>query len=534
MKMLKFVAVIFVLTVGAWGQQIIDPPLNTAARNGQNARMNCTVELAGDTVEWRSYVNEVGGERIFVSSRPDDILLPGYGVEYSNDEHFDLIFDNVGSDHAGSYSCKLLNDDDTAYAQMVTVSDLSCSNSAGSTEVVEGQTVLMECEVSYHGYRAPVLAWSGMYSEFIEDEENPQRIKYITNVTAEASHDGMDFHCNLHFEANDGDENEPPTYTDSCHTNFIIVYAPTNIRTYPDPDNFDDEIVRLAVDEQINCTADGHPAITYNWYSSDMGHIVVGDTLTMTEEMVNGGTILYRCEATNTINGVARYANKNVTLIVSMPETGPTTSGVEGWIIAVAIVVPLLVLGIAGGVAFYFFNVRVTILLVMGPLCVIIITVLIHMAVRWRKSKGDTGGGSSSPQKATPVDTVRETGPKPAPGNPTQQPKPAPKGAHYDNYPPAMSMLPVNQAGSVHNVSGRDSPGYGDLGIRHFGASNPGLDSSVELDPHPTYSKSMNKAGSEQQLPPMPTNGHSGQSNQNFQTTPPEDRTPYIGAGSIV
>ncbi|ELU11513.1 hypothetical protein CAPTEDRAFT_212178 [Capitella teleta] len=338
-------AVFALIAGGAWCQQITKPPLNTAAKNGQNARMNCTVELAGGTVEWRSYVNEVGGERIFVSSRPDDILLPGYDVEYDNDEHFDLIFNNVGSDHAGSYSCKLLNDDITSYAQMVTVSDLTCSNSAGATEVVEGQTVLMECEVSYHGYRAPVLAWSGMYSEFIEDEENPQRIKYnctankifalsfyghqfrfITNVTAEPSHDGMDFHCDLHFEAKEGDEKEPPIYTDNCHTNFVIVYAPTNIQIYPDPDSFDDQIVRLAVGEEIIFTADGNPAPTYTWFNSDMSHVVAGDTLTMTEELVNGGTILYRCEATNTINGVPRYATKNVTLMVSMPEAETTTS----------------------------------------------------------------------------------------------------------------------------------------------------------------------------------------------------------------
>jgi hypothetical protein len=383
---------------------------------------------------------------------------------------------------------------------MVAVSELECTNSA-TGPVIENQIVLMTCTVTYHGFRAPAFTWDGMTGELEElDPDNPNRLKFTANVTADPSHDGRQFRCNLFFEGEDA-----PTYTDSCTTEFEIQYAPTNIRSYPSKDDFDNEIIRLSVGDAINCSADGNPIVDYDWYGvTDPGHIVMGNVLTMEDRMITGNTIAYRCRAYNRINGVDREANLNVTLYVTEGDTEPSTGGVESWQIAVGICVPLVLIGIGAGVAFFMY----------------------------RRSKKDTSGSAPPPQKSPPVDTVREPGPQPGgpKGPPNMAPQPRPKPVAYGNVPPAMSMLPVHQQGSLHSLSGRDSPGYGDLGIRHFGASNPGLDTSVDMDPHPTYAKPQ-KHGSIEQLP---TNGTSGQSNQNYQRTPPEDRSPYIGSGSIV
>ena len=96
---------------------------------------------------------------------------------------------------------------------------------------------------------------------------------------------------------------------------MFFTVAPTNIRVYPDPDDFDGGIVRLQVDEVINCTADGRPLPTYNWYSSDGGDIRPGPVLTVSSDMISPDTHTYRCEANNLINGVRRYANRNVTFL---------------------------------------------------------------------------------------------------------------------------------------------------------------------------------------------------------------------------
>ena len=56
----------------------------------------------------------------------------------------------------------------------------ACSNSAGSNEVLEGQVVEMACDITYYGYKRPVMEWyspsGSMQSELHIDEENPERI----------------------------------------------------------------------------------------------------------------------------------------------------------------------------------------------------------------------------------------------------------------------------------------------------------------------------------------------------------------------
>ncbi|KAK2156934.1 hypothetical protein LSH36_202g09011 [Paralvinella palmiformis] len=123
----------------------------------------------------------------------------------------------------------------------------------------------------------------------------------------------------------------------------------------------------------------------------------------------------------------------------------PSQAGVEPWVIAVAVIIPLVVLGAAGGGAYAYVK------------------------------------------RSTPLSGIR-----PYPGsNMAYGSRPTgPNGPQrYQNTAMIAGMPVATPPGSNSDQNkrrDRDSPGYGDLGVRHFSSTNSGLNaSSVDTNPDP-------------------------------------------------
>ena len=59
----------------SYGQEILEPPVNTAANVGDTVRLNCSANLGSgqpqEYLEWRHYLNIESGERIWYSGDSD-------------------------------------------------------------------------------------------------------------------------------------------------------------------------------------------------------------------------------------------------------------------------------------------------------------------------------------------------------------------------------------------------------------------------------------------------------------------------------
>ena len=101
-------------------------PVNTAGRIGQEARLNCTIDLPpNDYLEWSSFVDGGTGERIFLSQDPDDVLVEGYRIDSGGNGKYDLILENIQWDKSGPYECKMLLEGDKEGAQFVALCKFS-------------------------------------------------------------------------------------------------------------------------------------------------------------------------------------------------------------------------------------------------------------------------------------------------------------------------------------------------------------------------------------------------------------------------
>lgn len=526
--LLPAVAIIFSsLIKDSCTQSITQPPINTAARVGSSAQLNCTANLASDVLAWSHFIGSTTPVRIF-DSNAGNVQDPRFDVLRAGNGEYDLVIRNAQSEVAGLYQCALLIQNVNAEVEFVTVSGMSVSPTPGTREVVENTEITLSCDVTFHGYKAPTMEWYNAAGTLLPttttpDANNQQRHIATTNLTANANHDLQEFECRLKFVRESADTADAPTYTDHINTHFMVLHAVTNVMIHPDPDNAVGGKINVDIGDQINCTASGRPAPTYYWYSDDGSDIIPGQFLEIRENMA--GEHIYRCEATNFISGVERKAQKSVTFIASAPSPPPSTTGggTAPWIIAVAVVVPIiLIVAILAGVfvALKRQNKLPEKLQNFG-----------NFPPAFGPGAKNNGVGNPAVPPNTGAGHPVGAGPRP---NPDFQPARGPGGG-----PPQREMsrgpgmggvavIPPGAATDQQLKRGRDSPGYGDLGIRHFGGSNPGLDHNVsmDMDSGPVYSQ-----------PHKPQPGPPGHDNRVFRPSPGSQRHPMTtkpGHDSVV
>ena len=113
----------------------------------------------------------------------------------------------------------------------------------------EEQTIDFRCEVTYTGYKAPMLQWRDenglvLESEYEADDANPNRVVYdksfkpcfkqlvhidmfhffrlFYNKTAEPSDHEQEYTCHLWFQQDEGEAEEAPVLTDHCSITYWI------------------------------------------------------------------------------------------------------------------------------------------------------------------------------------------------------------------------------------------------------------------------------------------------------------------------
>ena len=96
------------------GDEIVQGPRNVAVLVGDQARLNCTVQLTGDRVHWRYY--SLDGDQPIDIYKSNEGVVGGFEDDYDviiseedeNDlENHDLIIKEVRDDLTGKYDCDL-------------------------------------------------------------------------------------------------------------------------------------------------------------------------------------------------------------------------------------------------------------------------------------------------------------------------------------------------------------------------------------------------------------------------------------------
>ena len=106
---------------GSYAQRIIEGPQNTAAKFGQPAQLNCTVDRGLDTFQWTHFLYYPTGTRIY-DSNTGDIRDPRFDVVRPGSGEYHLVIKEAHSNLTGRYQCGLIIVDQRASAQFVTIS----------------------------------------------------------------------------------------------------------------------------------------------------------------------------------------------------------------------------------------------------------------------------------------------------------------------------------------------------------------------------------------------------------------------------
>lgn len=101
-------------------------PVNTAAAIGTSAQLNCSANLSPsasgseDVVEWRHYIHDSTGSRIYVSST-GEIFDSRYDVKTTSSGGYHLVIKSASADVGGQYLCWLFNAYSKAPCEFVAV-----------------------------------------------------------------------------------------------------------------------------------------------------------------------------------------------------------------------------------------------------------------------------------------------------------------------------------------------------------------------------------------------------------------------------
>lgn len=129
--MLRNVRALFTYVSGSRVRNdVVTGPKNTAARCGDTGVMlNCTVYTPTDYMEWREFLDEPQGRRIYSSF--NDIILDDRfdiyrsGLDEDGQEDFNLIIKEVTRELAGTYMCRLILASQNELAELVSLSKYS-------------------------------------------------------------------------------------------------------------------------------------------------------------------------------------------------------------------------------------------------------------------------------------------------------------------------------------------------------------------------------------------------------------------------
>ena len=115
------------LYIGVDGTSFITVPVNTAARLGESAQLNCSADLTGDDLEWREYISSPTGYRIFISGT-GEVMDPNYDVVGDADGEYNLVVLSATHQLARSYQCGLIIEDLKSEAELVTLCRYTCTS----------------------------------------------------------------------------------------------------------------------------------------------------------------------------------------------------------------------------------------------------------------------------------------------------------------------------------------------------------------------------------------------------------------------
>ena len=101
-------------------QHITKPPINTAGKIGEAARINCSAELERDALAWSHFLGSTTPVRIF-DSNAGNVQDPRFDVLRAGNGEYDLVIRNAQSEVAGLYQCALLIQNVNAEVEFVTV-----------------------------------------------------------------------------------------------------------------------------------------------------------------------------------------------------------------------------------------------------------------------------------------------------------------------------------------------------------------------------------------------------------------------------
>jgi hypothetical protein len=394
-------------------------------------------------MEWSYYPGSTA-DKIYSSKDGGIFILPDkFGISQDvTVGRYDLVILNVSLDLGVKYECGFETSGQKKFAEFIAVDPLQCP--PVGQEVLEGSNELVECFAYFHGAITPFVNWTDAVSE--PSIVRTTNVTYSRmNVTFGAEHDAMEWVCQLEFT-----EAGAPDYTDNCTTYYYVLHGVRDIESFPPADENGTTIGDVAVGEQVTCTASGRPLPTFQWYDPVDGQLLSAEAnLTATEEMI--GLVTYTCFANNTVDGISYFAERNFTFNVYDPNGGAVTSNsVEPWVIAVAVVVPLVVLILAGIASFFIYR---------------------HYEKKKQKKKKGSAS-TTTPIVTTQTMTTTNTenqpflyGGQPASGPPRTNASAIPPASAARYMPPTYE--PQNMRNGQRPGSGstdRDSAGFADLG----------------------------------------------------------------------
>ncbi|KAK2175476.1 hypothetical protein NP493_729g01018 [Ridgeia piscesae] len=212
----------------------------------------------------------------------------------------------------------------------------------------------------------------------------------------------------------------------------------------------------LYVGETLNCTADGNPPPSFTWHpiSSPGPRTIHKSVLQITEKMI--GDNKWECRVADHTTIMKKIMVEFTVVAAPEGEDGgdpaPVSTGSQTWKVAVGVVVPIVFI------------------------CFIAIVIILYMMKkrRQRESSEEVKGG---PHHGNGDSGYDEQAPREAPVTPN------PIG--YPAYPGPYAPEGGSQTDMPQAYPGRNSPGYADLGVRHLGQTNPGVDTHVAASPDP-------------------------------------------------
>jgi hypothetical protein len=450
-------------TVAVVHAEITTAPENTAARIGTSTFLNCTAVIpSGDYVTWNyrppNNVNP-GGVRIYNSrDGVDSTLRTLFGCEVNNASgSHNLIINSVSTELGVEYWCSFaLASNIEASAYVIAVNQLTCPTSGRTFP--QGHVLSESCSVEYKGDIPPTLTWKYENDTALENQamvvQDGTRVTATLNITLDPRYDMLDLFCHLSFVSGTGKQSSIrpaaaniPSYTDVCTIYYGVIHPVSTMSILPKPDD-SGFLGDLVPDNTINCTANGNPEPTYTWKRSDgSGGEVNGMTLTITSDMVDLPQPLhYMCVASNSIDNGATTSTvaANVTFNVKpSKEEIVSGGGVEAWVIAVAVVVPIVVIAVA---------------VIVGILC---------YRHRMSKKSTDKPKGTNS---SSPFINPTATGAPPAAVNRYPPNTTSTNTSAFGHYTAATRPAPMG--------NGQATPGYGDLAGQSLGGSQGRLGGS--------------------------------------------------------